>query len=165
MSPMYSPPIKIRSKKPTNISSLAVQKLSQTSSPHSLPYLASHSQCDMSMDRLSNESDSVQQPFQSLPCNRKDPYNNVTSQWRGHSKMLYKERSNKEIRKNFFRNRVVNRWNNLPPKVVDAPSVKSLETRLDQFWHRFGIKYYFETCLEFEKNTRTGLNVRGTDLD
>ena len=61
---------------------------------------------------------------------------------------------------------LVNRWNNLPEKIlVNAPSVKLFESRLNTFWHTFGIKHDFETCLEFERNTGTEINVRGTDLE
>ena len=71
------------------------------------------------------------------------------------------ERSSKKYqKKNFFRNSVVNRWNNSLEKVVNAPSVKSFESRL----------YDFETCLEFEncykpKEHQNLTKVRETDLD
>ena len=69
---------------------------------------------------------------------------------RGNSKMLYKGKSNKTIRSSFFRNRVVNFWNDLPEKVVQAPSIKAFENRLDKYWNKYRIKYDFEMCLKFE---------------
>ena len=36
-----------------------------------------------------------------------------------------------DIRKKFFSVRVVRQWNGLPSKVVDAPSLKAFEARLD----------------------------------
>ena len=53
---------------------------------------------------------------------------------RGHKYKLVKVRSRLEIRKNFFSNRIVNMWNNLPAFVVDADSVNSFKNRLDKFW-------------------------------
>ena len=71
-------------------------------------------------------------------------------QTRGNGKMLYKEKCNKDIRRNFFRNRVINFWNDLPEKVVQAPSIKSFENRLDKYWRKYNIKYDFDKCLRFE---------------
>jgi hypothetical protein len=39
-----------------------------------------------------------------------------TTRTRGHSKKLYQHRSNKDIRKNFFTNIIINTWNSLPEK-------------------------------------------------
>ena len=36
-----------------------------------------------------------------------------------------------DIRRNFFTRRVVKHWNRLPKEVVDAPSLKAFEARLD----------------------------------
>jgi hypothetical protein len=84
---------------------------------------------------------------------------------RGHSKSLYKERANKETRKQFFRNRVVNFWNDLPETVVTAPSTKSFENRLDKYWQKFGIKYDFDKCIDFEKQTGIQVQVQARELN
>ena len=49
---------------------------------------------------------------------------------RGHSKKLIKNRSNCNIRKHFFSERVINRWNSLPQESVDAVSVNSFKNGL-----------------------------------
>jgi len=36
-----------------------------------------------------------------------------------------------DIRRKFFTQRVVKRWNRLPKEVVDAPSLEAFRTRLD----------------------------------
>ena len=40
-----------------------------------------------------------------------------------------------DVRKNFFSNRVVDAWNELPQYVVDAETVNSFKERLDKFYH------------------------------
>ena len=59
------------------------------------------------------------------------PVNNNT---RGHQKKLYKEQSKTKIKQSQFRLHVADTWNSLPEYVVEAPSIKSLESILDQFW-------------------------------
>ena len=49
---------------------------------------------------------------------------------RGHSLKLVKKRSTKDLRLHFFSERVVNRWNQLPACVLEATSVNSFKTRL-----------------------------------
>jgi hypothetical protein len=56
------------------------------------------------------------------------------SRTRGHRFKIVKLRSRLDIRKNFFSQRVVNIWNNLPASVVEADSVNSFKNRLDHFW-------------------------------
>jgi len=55
------------------------------------------------------------------------------SRTRGHSLKLVKSRSNIDIRKNFFSQRVVNGWNSLPEIVVEAESVNGFKNRYDKF--------------------------------
>ena len=74
---------------------------------------------------------------------------------------LSKSKISKDIRANFFSNRVVNFWNGLPISVTQAPSVKSFERRLDKYWTKFDIKYDFDKCLDFER-TRTNPNYAGS---
>ena len=54
---------------------------------------------------------------------------------RGHSMKLREERCLKRQRRNFFRHRVVNRWNMLTDNIVTSPSVNIFKNRLDAFWH------------------------------
>ena len=56
------------------------------------------------------------------------------SRIRGHSFKITKVRSRLEIRINFFNQRVVNKWNELPLYVVEAESVNAFKNRLDGFW-------------------------------
>jgi hypothetical protein len=53
---------------------------------------------------------------------------------RGHCLKLSKPRHLTNIRANFFTNRVITPWNNLPEEVVTAPSVNSFKNRLDKHW-------------------------------
>lgn len=51
---------------------------------------------------------------------------------RGHDLKLKKNRSKLDIRKYFFSQRVVDKWNRLPQSVVDATSVNSFKNRYDK---------------------------------
>ena len=55
-----------------------------------------------------------------------------TGRTRGHRFKLSKSRSRLEIRKNFFSQRVVNQWNELPDSVVEAESVNCFKNRCDK---------------------------------
>ncbi len=63
---------------------------------------------------------------------------------RGHSLKLFQQRSTKDIRKNYFTNRVVKIWNSLPDDVVKAPSVNSFKNQLDKFWSNQPLKYQYD---------------------
>ena len=80
---------------------------------------------------------------------------------RGNNMQMFKERVQKRTRRMFFRNRIVNFWNDLPNKVIEAPSTKAFENRLDKFWKPSNIKYNFENCLEFER-IKLNPNYAGT---
>lgn len=58
----------------------------------------------------------------------------TSTQLRGNSLKLQKNRSRLELRANFFSNRVVATWNDLPDAVVNAPSVDAFKRRLDNHW-------------------------------
>ena len=75
---------------------------------------------------------------------------------RGNKFKLTKKPFKKKIRSDFFSLRVSNPWNELPDKVVEAPSTKSFERRLDKFWTKFNIKYDFDRCILFEKQMTSG---------
>ena len=53
-----------------------------------------------------------------------------TSITRGHNFKLTKHFARTDVRKNFFSNRVVNYWNDLPSAVVSAPTLDSFKRRL-----------------------------------
>ena len=57
--------------------------------------------------------------------------NSVT---RGHQYKITKQRCFSSQRQQFFRNRVVNSWNNLPETVVNAPTLQAFMNRLDKLW-------------------------------
>ena len=58
------------------------------------------------------------------------------SKVRGHIYKIVKNSFRLHVRKNFFSNRVVDAWNELPQYVVDAETVNSFQARLDQFYHK-----------------------------
>jgi len=47
---------------------------------------------------------------------------------------IQKQQSILDIRKYFFSQRVVNQWNKLSQKVVDAPSINCFKNALDEEW-------------------------------
>jgi len=63
------------------------------------------------------------------------------SKTRGHRYKIEKIRSRLDIRKNYFSQRVVNHWNNLPDKVVSAESVNSFKNRYDDYVKRTNSRY------------------------
>src|SRR5882757_7759717 len=56
---------------------------------------------------------------------------------RGHNCRRVKQRTNLDIRKYFFSQRVVNMWNSLPQTAIDADSVNLFKNRLDKFDNYF----------------------------
>lgn len=60
-----------------------------------------------------------------------------SSTTRGHKLKLCKERCSHNLRQNFFSIRVVNKWNQLPEDVVDAPSLLTFKCRLDAFYEAY----------------------------
>ena len=85
----------------------------------------------------------------------------TASSLRGHDKKIFKQRPKSKIRKNFFTQRVVSLWNNLPAPVVGAPSVKSFEKRLDKAWEREDVKFDFNALIE---NKARNQNIVYEDL-
>ena len=51
-----------------------------------------------------------------------------------HHLNIQPERTNLEIRKHFYSNRVVEKWNNLPTNVKEAPNVNTFKSRYDATW-------------------------------
>ena len=56
-----------------------------------------------------------------------------TTNLRGHSKKLFLQRADSNLRRNSFAIRIVKIWNSLPNDVINAPSVNSFKNRLDVF--------------------------------
>lgn len=63
------------------------------------------------------------------------------SNTRGHNLKLYKERPRLDVRKYSFTQRTVDIWNDLPNSVVNAPTIKTFEGRLDRYWEQQPRKY------------------------
>lgn len=59
---------------------------------------------------------------------------------RGHSEKIFKKRCNLELRKNFFSNRIVDIWNNLPQHIIDADTVYNFEVMLHKHWKNICFK-------------------------
>ena len=53
---------------------------------------------------------------------------------RGHDLKLFKSQSNKELRRNYFSNRVIKDWNSLPYEVIHTNSLNSFKCLLDCYW-------------------------------
>jgi len=51
---------------------------------------------------------------------------------RGHSKKICKPTFNTDIRKYFFSNQVIDRWNSLDQDAVDGPSLNCFKSRLNK---------------------------------
>ena len=64
------------------------------------------------------------------------------SSTRGHEKKLFKKHHNLKIRRNFFSQRIVDIWNNLPEEVITARSVNSFKGLLNNHWKNC----YFKFC-------------------
>ena len=62
---------------------------------------------------------------------------------------LTKTKFNKNLRKYFFKNRIVNLWNRLPNAVKNAQSTNIFKNRLDDTWKKLDIMYNFTKCKDF----------------
>ena len=58
---------------------------------------------------------------------------NLDGRKRGHGLQLEKSHFSREVRKNYFYNRVINEWNRLPANVVHSKGVKEFKNSLDTF--------------------------------
>ena len=68
----------------------------------------------------------------------------VDSRTRGHSLKLMKHRSHLDLRKYFFSERVVNRWNELDEYTVSATTVNMFKNRLQRF-RQLKTSFYTDT--------------------
>ena len=66
------------------------------------------------------------------------------SRTRGHSLKLKKHRSRLDLRKYFFSERVVNRWNDLEEVTVSATTINMFKPRLQRF-RQLKISFYTDT--------------------
>ena len=64
----------------------------------------------------------------------------VASITRGHKYKITKNRCNTNIRQNFFTNRIIKTWNNLPENIIDSESIETFKTRLERFWANLSIR-------------------------
>ena len=65
----------------------------------------------------------------------------VASITRGHKHKITKNRCNTNIRQNFFTNRIIKTWNNLPENIINSESIETFKTRLERFWANLSIRY------------------------
>jgi len=61
---------------------------------------------------------------------------------RGHSLKLSKPRSTRQVRQNFFSQRVIDTRNKLPSNVISSTSVNMFKNKLDDHWNDVGVKSY-----------------------
>ena len=64
---------------------------------------------------------------------------------RGHSFKIYKPGCSTDLRKYSFKQRIVDQWNMLPAKVVEADTIITFEHRLDKFWKNSDIMFNPDT--------------------
>ena len=62
----------------------------------------------------------------------------VSTNTRGHHMKLFKPHSRLNVRSNFFTQRVINLWNNLPKEIVSTNTVASFKAKLDKCWDSTG---------------------------
>ena len=61
---------------------------------------------------------------------------------RGHDYKLFKPHAQRLVRSNNFSVRVIDHWNNLPPNIVNAPSVNLFKNNLDNYFDHFTVYNY-----------------------
>ena len=54
---------------------------------------------------------------------------------RGHHFKIYKKRFRLNIRGNYFSNRIVDKWSELPENIIMAPTLNSFKSRLNKSWY------------------------------
>ena len=59
---------------------------------------------------------------------------------REHPLKIYKRRFRLNLRGNYFSNRTIDTWNELPTNVVMAPTLNSFKTRLNKYWYGHPLK-------------------------
>ena len=88
---------------------------------------------------------------------------------RGHQYKLAKVRANTALRKHYFTIRITDTWNNLPEKVISAPSLNAFKNRLDNVWKNQDILYDYTAPLNYKSNllstSRMQTDTPDPDLD
>jgi len=77
----------------------------------------------------------------------------------GHTLKLAKRSSRTQLRQNFFSNRVVNLWNNLPEEVVMAPPVNCFKARFDRYYpdNRYSVVWWKTGQFRQHEDRSTGI--------
>ena len=79
---------------------------------------------------------------------------------RGHPYKLCKRRTKTQCCwQLFFIERVINVWNSLPSYIVETPSIKVLERRLDRYWRDQDIVCNYEAALSLGHSDWTGNDI------
>ena len=68
-----------------------------------------------------------------VDLNYKNFFKLSTNNTRGHELKLFKQRSRLNVRRNFFSQRIVESWNELPEEIVKCTTVLHFETLYDSF--------------------------------
>ena len=84
---------------------------------------------------------------------------------RGHKFKMLKRRVNTRLRQNFFTERVIDTWNSLSSHVVEAPSIKAFERRIDRFWRNQDIVYDHEALILSRHSENDILSPDSSDPD
>ena len=66
-------------------------------------------------------------------CDRYNRFKIILNQVKGHCFKYSKEITRQPYRENFFYNRVVNNWNQVPSEIVEATSVNSFKAGIDHW--------------------------------
>ena len=73
------------------------------------------------------------------PCPNLFNFNN--NNLRGHNRKLFLPNCNRDLRKYYFSNRIIQLWNSLPNDVVNSKDTLSFEKSLDHLWKDQELKY------------------------
>ena len=73
---------------------------------------------------------------------------------RRHEFSFYKEKCSKDVRKNSFKIRTANQWNNLPASVVNAATLNSFKNNLDRIWRKNDVMFDSECDLVYVTSSR-----------
>ena len=85
---------------------------------------------------------------------------------RGHSKKLYKQRANKNIRKYYFTNRITSLWNSLPEHIIKSKDLINFEKNIDEHWKNQDLVYdNFKADIQIgpERPDRPGTTTTNTN--
>ena len=86
------------------------------------------------------------------------------SNTRGSSLKVFKHRPRLDVRKYSFPHRLVDVWNDIPDKVVNATTIITFESRLDKYWQSQDLKYNYEAKYKFGGTGRARKPELNNDL-